>query len=181
MGVIPNPKMAFIFPISCILALIFPILIKYFSKRVRKGSFPKSQIKSLSYLIFRVVTISFSPQGRTLKSERSLSTPIPVGGVVVDTNYWSINPRVLWTGVYWTVDICQLHTSSYRHFSEYSSELTFCREALENMQAEVWLKATTTKTVVGGSYHPSGLSFFLYILPDARSDESLQVTISKLP
>ena len=27
MGVIPNPKMAFIFPISCILALIFPILI----------------------------------------------------------------------------------------------------------------------------------------------------------
>ena len=26
MGVIPNPKMAFIFPTSCILALIFPIL-----------------------------------------------------------------------------------------------------------------------------------------------------------
>ena len=47
MGVIPNPKMAFIFPISCILALIFPILIKYFPKCVRKGSFPKSQIKSL--------------------------------------------------------------------------------------------------------------------------------------
>ena len=48
MGVIPNPKMAFIFPISCILALIFPILIKYFPKCVGKGSFPKSQIKSLS-------------------------------------------------------------------------------------------------------------------------------------
>ena len=47
MGVIPNPKMAFIFPISCILALIFPILIKYFPKCVGKGSFPKSQIKSL--------------------------------------------------------------------------------------------------------------------------------------
>ena len=47
MGVIPNPKMAFIFPISCILALIFPILIKYFPKGVEKGSFPKSQIKSL--------------------------------------------------------------------------------------------------------------------------------------
>ena len=47
MGVIPNPKMAFIFPISCILALIFPILIKYFPKYVGKGSFPKSQIKSL--------------------------------------------------------------------------------------------------------------------------------------
>ena len=31
MGVIPNPNMAFIFPISCILALIFPILLKYFS------------------------------------------------------------------------------------------------------------------------------------------------------
>ena len=27
MGVIPNPKMAFIFPISCILVLIFPIFI----------------------------------------------------------------------------------------------------------------------------------------------------------
>ena len=48
MGVIPNPKMAFIFPISCILALIFPILIKYFPKCVGKGSFPKSQIKSLN-------------------------------------------------------------------------------------------------------------------------------------
>ena len=50
MGVIPNPKMAFIFPISCILALIFPILIKYFPKCVGKGSFPKSQIKSLMTL-----------------------------------------------------------------------------------------------------------------------------------
>ena len=49
MGVIPNPKMAFIFPISCILALIFPILIKYFPKCVGKGSFPKYQIKSLPY------------------------------------------------------------------------------------------------------------------------------------
>ena len=48
MGVIPNPKMAFIFPISCILALIFPILIKCFPKCVGKGSFQKSQIKSLS-------------------------------------------------------------------------------------------------------------------------------------
>ena len=50
MGVIPNPKMAFIFPISCILALIFPILIKYFPKCVGKGSFPKSQIKSLALI-----------------------------------------------------------------------------------------------------------------------------------
>ena len=48
MGVIPNPNMAFIFPISCILALIFPILIKYFPKCVGKGSFPKCQIKSLA-------------------------------------------------------------------------------------------------------------------------------------
>ena len=47
MGVIPNPKMAFIFPISCILALIFPIFINYFPKYEGKGSFPKSQIKSL--------------------------------------------------------------------------------------------------------------------------------------
>ena len=43
MGVIPNPKMAFIFPISCILALIFPILIKYFPKCEGKGSFLKSK------------------------------------------------------------------------------------------------------------------------------------------
>ena len=52
MGVIPNPKVAFIFPNSCILALIFPILIKYFPKCVGKGSFPKSQIKSLYGLWF---------------------------------------------------------------------------------------------------------------------------------
>ena len=44
MRVIPNPKMAFIFPISCILALIFPILIKYFPKCEGKGSSLYSQI-----------------------------------------------------------------------------------------------------------------------------------------
>ena len=41
MGVIPNPKMAFIFPTSCILALFFPILLKYSPKCKRKGSFLK--------------------------------------------------------------------------------------------------------------------------------------------
>ena len=48
MGVIPNPKMAFIVPISCILVLIFPFFMIYFPKCEGKGSFPKSQIKSLS-------------------------------------------------------------------------------------------------------------------------------------
>ena len=47
MGVIPNPKIAFIFPISCILALIFPNFMKYIPKCLGKGSFPKSQIESL--------------------------------------------------------------------------------------------------------------------------------------
>ena len=47
MGVIPNPKMAFIFPISCIVTLIFLIFMKYFPKCSGKGSFPKSLIKSL--------------------------------------------------------------------------------------------------------------------------------------
>ena len=50
MGVIPNPKMAFIFPISCILALIFPNLLKYFPKCEGKGSFLKSQIKTLAVI-----------------------------------------------------------------------------------------------------------------------------------
>ena len=59
MGVIPNPKMAFIFPISCILALIFPILIKYFPKCVGKGSFPNSQIKSLADKFFKIVNLIF--------------------------------------------------------------------------------------------------------------------------
>ena len=43
MGVIPNPKMVFIFLIPCILELIFPMLIKYFPKRGGKGSFLKPQ------------------------------------------------------------------------------------------------------------------------------------------
>ena len=47
-GVIPNLKMAFIFTISCILVLIFPIFMIYFPKCEGKGSFPKSQIKSLN-------------------------------------------------------------------------------------------------------------------------------------
>ena len=48
MGVIPNPKMFFYLPISCILALIFPVVIKYFPKCEGIGSFLKSQIKSLT-------------------------------------------------------------------------------------------------------------------------------------
>ena len=48
MGGILNPKMVLTFPISCILALIFPIMIKYFSKCEGKGSSLKSQIKSLA-------------------------------------------------------------------------------------------------------------------------------------
>ena len=48
MGVIPNQKMAFIFPISCILALTLPISIKYFSKCEGKGSFLKAEIKMLN-------------------------------------------------------------------------------------------------------------------------------------
>ena len=47
MGIVSNPKMAFIFPISFILALIFSILIRYFIKCEGKGSCLKSQIKSL--------------------------------------------------------------------------------------------------------------------------------------
>ena len=65
MGVIPNPKMAFIFPISCILALIFPILIKYFPKCVGKGSFPKSQIKSL---LFKLYSLTLNSHLRILIS-----------------------------------------------------------------------------------------------------------------
>ena len=56
MGLSPNPKMAFIFSISCILALIFPILMKYFPKCKGKGSFLKSQIKSLNGLICSKLT-----------------------------------------------------------------------------------------------------------------------------
>ena len=71
MGVIPNPKMAFIFPISCILALIFPILIKKFPKCVGKGSFPKSQIKSLKWHNSSLLTFLKGAQwlsGRVLDS-----------------------------------------------------------------------------------------------------------------
>ena len=58
MGVITNPKMVFIFQILCILALIFPIVIKYIPKCEGKGSFLKSQIKSL-YIIVLSTIISF--------------------------------------------------------------------------------------------------------------------------
>ena len=37
MGVIPNPKMAFIFPISCILVLIFPNFMIYFPSDLYKS------------------------------------------------------------------------------------------------------------------------------------------------
>ena len=58
MGVIPNPKMAFIFPISCILALIFPNLLKYFPKCEGKGSFLKSQIKTLHNIKLIIICVN---------------------------------------------------------------------------------------------------------------------------
>ena len=72
MGVIPNPKVAFIFPISCILALIFQILIKYFPKCVGKGSFPKSQIKSLNKIDIPLVVYRLS--GNFMTSITTLRT-----------------------------------------------------------------------------------------------------------
>ena len=44
--------MGFIFPISCILALIFPILITYFPQGEGKGSFLKSQIKLYIHIAY---------------------------------------------------------------------------------------------------------------------------------
>ena len=46
-GVIPNPKMVFIFLILCILVIIFPKCMNNFPNCKEKGSFPKSKIKSL--------------------------------------------------------------------------------------------------------------------------------------
>ena len=54
MGVISNKKMAFIFSSSCILALIFPISMNYFPNGSGKGSFPKSQLKSLHLMLVEV-------------------------------------------------------------------------------------------------------------------------------
>ena len=53
MGAIPNPKMFFIFPVSCILVLIFPFFMIYFPKSEGQRSFPKSQIKSLTLYKFK--------------------------------------------------------------------------------------------------------------------------------
>ena len=70
MGVIPNPKMTFIFPISCILALIFPILIKYFPNCEGKVSFLKSQIKSLNTDKATIICQSNSP--KTTKNDQKI-------------------------------------------------------------------------------------------------------------
>ena len=51
-GVIPNPKMVYIFPILYILGIFFPNSLKKNPKCKGKGSFPKFQIKSLICNIF---------------------------------------------------------------------------------------------------------------------------------
>ena len=58
MGVIPNPKLVLILPISCILALTFPILIKHFQKCEGKCSFLKSQIKSLCCMVWLILIMT---------------------------------------------------------------------------------------------------------------------------
>ena len=88
MGVIPNPKMVFIFPISCILALIFPIVIKYFPKCEGKGSFLKSQIKSLIFLMM----LSFYSNGQII----GISEPRRVAAISMSqrvSTEMSLSPR----------------------------------------------------------------------------------------
>ena len=75
--------MAFIFPISCILALIFPILIKYFPKCVGKGSFPKSQIKSLM-ISFMTRCIAYTTIFCTVQQTRG-----PVDGLKQKSSPWN--------------------------------------------------------------------------------------------
>ena len=54
MGVIPNQKMAFIFPISCILVYMI-----YFPKCEGKGSFPKSQNKITGVILKALLAEKF--------------------------------------------------------------------------------------------------------------------------
>ena len=97
MGVIPNPKMVFIFPISCILVLIFPFFMVYFPKCAGKGSFTKSQIKSLIHKtifmqrIKKILMRKVFPAIALDKKDRQKSDPnefrlgaLSVGPYVVD-------------------------------------------------------------------------------------------------
>ena len=53
-GTILNQKMAYIFPILCILGIIFLKSLRNFLKCKGKGSFPKSKIKSLTCLFIQL-------------------------------------------------------------------------------------------------------------------------------
>ena len=70
------------------------------------------------------VTISLSPQGgaytRALKSEKSLSLPIPVGGGAVDTNDWCIKGhlRLSFIGEYVILQLYMLLTYLLRVFPD---------------------------------------------------------------
>ena len=66
MGVTLNLKMVFIFPISCILVLIFLSFMIYFPNSAGKGSFPKSQIKSLYGQFPPLPTLSHPPHIRNI-------------------------------------------------------------------------------------------------------------------
>ena len=61
MEVIPNQKMAFIFPILCILVLPFPFFFIYFPKCDGKDKVPTSQRKLLPGDTW--VGLSFAPRG----------------------------------------------------------------------------------------------------------------------
>ena len=100
MGVIPNPKMVFIFPISCILAFIFPILIKYFLKCEGKGSFLKSQIKPLEWKPVWILIRWFHQKPADLKLQcfQKGINPGPAG------QWWSIVNGI--GEISWNQELC---------------------------------------------------------------------------
>ena len=87
MGVIPNSKITFIFPISCILVHIFPIFMIYFPKCEEKGSFPIPQIKSLSIILgcFYGENLFFMNYGGRLVTKSNMAAPDEFI-IVVNTN-----------------------------------------------------------------------------------------------
>ena len=116
MGVIPNPKIAFIFPISCILALIFPIFIKYFPKCKGKGSFPKSQIKSLAHVFcyFSATKSKESADVPPAEGEMSVLVTIDKPEIILieDQSNFSSNALILDVS-FTSIGICGLDLSKW--------------------------------------------------------------------
>ena len=148
--------MVFIFPISCILVLIFPFFMIYFLKCAGKGSFPKSQIKSLiSESPFQKSWICPLINEYLLREGQKLSWSLELDSVGSSTSKPGSRNKI---SCYWNTVILKLST-----FFGQENSVIFCLKQHFEMLVPNWDMNRPTVIIFFSGSSWLSMKFWLHI------------------